>query len=211
MTEEKVQPEEMINNPEVKNDVLFADPEENNININSGTEQTQTTNVTIESEILNNTLRFMVLRGKAWPSTHQAFIHLSMLFMNPTWYSENDLATKINDNFREAPFTVDQTKKALRNLSNLQVLETKQVKGKTKYKLSTLGNALITRDNILMEFLGFRKDEQTQPEQSNATAAAELEATTGATTPEPVLDDDDPKGGDYKADNTTNSESPSTN
>lgn len=211
MTEEKVQPEEMINNPEVKNDVLFADPEENNININSGTEQTQTTNVTIESEILNNTLRFMVLRGKAWPSTHQAFIHLSMLFMNPTWYSENDLATKINDNFREAPFTVDQTKKALRNLSNLQVLETKQVKGKTKYKLSTLGNALITRDNILMEFLGFRKDEQTQPEQSNATAAAELEATTGAATPEPVLDDDDPKGGDYKADNTTNSESPSTN
>lgn len=214
MKDQPIQNEEMINNPETKNELLFTDPAEGNVNINSGKKEQTQTNVTIESEIINNTLRFMVLRGKAWPTTHQAFIHLSMLFMSPTWYSENDLATKMNDNFKEAPFTVNETKKALKNLANLSILETKQDKGKTKYKLSNLGNALIVKDNILMDFLGFNKEPEQQPEQqSSGAAAAEAEVAAGAVIPEPILEDEPPKSeeGNNEDENKLTTQLSSTN
>jgi hypothetical protein len=186
MTEETVQAEEMINTPEAKQDALFTDPSKDNVKITSGSTQ-QSTDVTIESELLNNTLRFMVLRGKAWPNVHQAYIHLSMIFMNPAWYGENDLATKVNDNFKKAPFTADQTKQALKRLAEIGILETKQVKGSPKYKVSRLGSAIISQDNILLQLLGFKQPEQPPQPQPQPEASATLEASTEAAIPEPVL------------------------
>ena len=184
MTEETVQAEEMINTPEAQQDALFTDPSKDNVKITSGSTEQSQTSVTIESELLNNTLRFMVLRGKAWPNVHQAYIHLSMIFMNPAWYGENDLATKVNDNFKQAPFTAAQTKQALKRLAEIGILETKQVKGNPKYKVSRLGSASISQDNILLQLLGFKQPEQPQPQPEASTT---LESVTPAATPQPVL------------------------
>jgi len=184
MTEETVQAEEMINTPEAQKDALFTDPSKDNVKITSGSTEQSQTSVTIESELLNNTLRFMVLRGKAWPNVHQAYIHLSMIFMNPAWYGENDLATKVNDNFKQAPFTAAQTKQALKRLAEIGILETKQVKGNPKYKVSRLGSAIISQDNILLQLLGFKQPEQPQPQPEASTT---LESVTPAATPQPVL------------------------
>jgi hypothetical protein len=187
-TEEPVQAEEMINTPEAQQETLFTEPSKDNVKITSGSTPESQTNVTIESELLNNALRFMVLRGKAWPNIHQAYIHLSMIFMNPAWYGENDLATKVNDNFKKAPFTAAQTKQALKRLSEVGILETKQVKGHTKYKVTRLGSAIISQDNILLQLLGFKQPEPPQPQpQPQPEASATLEANTPATVPEPVL------------------------
>lgn len=186
-TEEPVQAEEMINTPEAQQDTLFNEPEKDNVKITSGSTEQSQTNVTIESELLNNTLRFMVLRGKAWPNVHQAYIHLSMIFMNPAWYGENDLATKVNDNFKKAPFTAAQTKQALKRLAEIGILETKQVKGNPKYKVSRLGSAIISQDNILLQLLGFKQPEQPQPQPQPETSAT-LETSTDAPIPQPVLE-----------------------
>src|SRR5688500_17914070 len=186
MTEETVQAEEIINTPEAQQDTLFTEPSKDNVKITSGSTEQSQTSVTIESELLNNTLRFMVLRGKAWPNVHQAYIHLSMIFMNPAWYGENDLATKVNDNFKKAPFTAAQTKQALKRLAEIGILETKQVKGNPKYKVSRLGSAIISQDNILLQLLGFKQPEQPQSPQPQPEASATLEASN-ATIPEPTL------------------------
>jgi len=187
MTEETVQAEEMINTPEAQQDALFTDPSKENVKITSGSKEQSQTNVTIESELLNNTLRFMVLRGKAWPNVHQAYIHLSMIFMNPAWYGENDLATKVNDNFKKAPFTAAQTKQALKRLAEIGILETKQVKGNPKYKVSRLGSAIISQDNILLQLLGFKQPEQPQPQPQPQPEASTTEVSTEAAIPQPVL------------------------
>jgi len=186
MTEETVQAEEMINTPEAQQDALFTDPSKENVKITSGSKEQSQTNVTIESELLNNTLRFMVLRGKAWPNVHQAYIHLSMIFMNPAWYGENDLATKVNDNFKKAPFTAAQTKQALKRLAEIGILETKQVKGNPKYKVSRLGSAIISQDNILLQLLGFKQPEQ-PPQPQPQPEASTTEVSTEAAIPQPVL------------------------
>jgi len=207
MTEETVQAEEIINTPEAQQDALFTDPSKENVKITSGSKEQSQTNVTIESELLNNTLRFMVLRGKAWPNVHQAYIHLSMIFMNPAWYGENDLATKVNDNFKKAPFTAAQTKQALKRLAEIGILETKQVKGNPKYKVSRLGSAIISQDNILLQLLGFKQPEQ-PPQPQPQPEASTTEVSTEAAIPQPVLNsseeqqktiDADPEENNYPA------------
>ena len=180
-------PEEVTTNSPDQPNSLFTEPEEN-LNISSGKGEQTKSQVKIETNIVNQVVNFMLAKSQAWSSMEQAFIHFSILFMNRDWHGENDLANKINESFKDAPFTVARTKQCLDNLSKVGVLNTKTVKGKKKYMLTDMGISMIMHDRVLAKVLGFEQPDTTEQaskqesQPQNVQTSATLEGNTAAAT-----------------------------
>src|SRR5574339_170797 len=127
---------------------IMSESIQNNVNnnINSGKSSTI---LRIDAKLLESSMRYMVLKGKAWNDQNQAFVHLVMLFMKNEWYNENHIATKVKDYLYNAPFTVKDIKAYLHNLNRLGVLESKTEKGIIKYKLTKIGIGMIIADEVM--------------------------------------------------------------
>lgn len=105
--------------------------------------------IRIDAKLLESSLRYMVLKGKAWNNQNQAFTHLALVFMKDQWHNENDIASAVNDYLKNAPFTVKDIKGYLHNLAGLGILDSRTDKGIIKYKMTKLGFGTIIADEVM--------------------------------------------------------------